>query len=69
MKIKKDYGEERERYSLAEVEKGDGQAPDCQDDCKTDPLFHTLREPGQISEASMYSLSLPDPYTFYFFKL
>lgn len=52
-----------------EGEKGDGQAPDCQDDFKTDPLFHTVREPGQISEASMYSLSLPDPYTFFFLSL
>lgn len=64
---KKDYGGKRERHSLKEGEKGDGQAPDCQDDFKTDPLFYTVREPGQISEVSIYSLSLPDPYTFYFF--
>lgn len=27
---------------------------------KTDPLFHTMGNPGQIPETSMYSLSLPD---------
>lgn len=27
---------------------------------KTDPLFHTMDNPGQIPETSMYSRSLPD---------
>lgn len=33
---------------------------------KTDPLFHTLGDSGQIPEASMSSLSLSDIHVFFY---
>lgn len=58
---------ERERHSLEEGEKRDGQTSDCQDDFQKWPFVsHIGGNPRQTPKESMYSLSLPDPHIFFY---
>lgn len=68
---KKDYGKERQRTAQSEEGKRQGNRHQTvRMTFKTDSSFHTLGDPGQILEESVYLLSfpgiqfsIPDTYT------